>query len=51
MIMNDCISVLAIELLAACQALDCHRSLHTTEVLSPTDTLSKVYDLVRTHVK
>ncbi|XP_011405074.2 PREDICTED: probable histidine ammonia-lyase [Amphimedon queenslandica] len=44
-------NVLAIELLAACQALDCHRSLHTTEDLSPTDTLSKVYDLVRSHVK
>ena len=48
-------AVLAIELLAACQALDCHRKVQNEKEkpieLSLSDTLTKVYELVRRHVK
>jgi histidine ammonia-lyase len=40
-------NVLAIELLAACQALDLHRQKPRGEHLSPNSTLEKVYNLVR----
>lgn len=44
-------AVLAIELLAACQALDCHRNKPEGDPnIAPTKLLQKVYDLVRRHV-
>ena len=47
------IIVLAIELLAACQALDCHRKklAPTKAPEAPTKVLEKVYNLVRRYVK